>query len=101
MEFLLEGWGEVCGHLSNGIAGGVADPWVLRRRKRSQTQSWFVYRTYRLMSLQVRTCVGYLILAEQEDEADNLLEDGLHLLVAALANGRQRHQPGVAVLPVS
>lgn len=53
------------------------------------------------MSLQVRTCVGYLILAEQEDEADNLLEDGLHLLVAALANGRQRHQPGVAVLPVS
>lgn len=49
---------------------------------------------------QFWTCVSYLIVAEEEDEADNLLEDGLHLLVAALADGRQRHQPGVAVLPV-
>lgn len=29
VEFLLEGWGEVCGHLSNGVAGSVADPRVL------------------------------------------------------------------------
>lgn len=30
VEFLLEGGGEICGHLSNGVAGGVADPRVLR-----------------------------------------------------------------------
>lgn len=34
VELLLEGGGKICGHLSNGIAGGVADPRVLRRRRR-------------------------------------------------------------------
>lgn len=30
----------------------------------------------------------YGISAEQEDKVDNLLEDGLHLLMAAFTNGR-------------
>lgn len=42
----------------------------------------------------------YQILAVLEDKLDNLVEDGLHLLVAAFPDGRQRHQPRVAVLPV-
>lgn len=32
VEFLLEGGGEICGHLSNSIAGGVTDPRVLRQK---------------------------------------------------------------------
>lgn len=32
MKFFLEGWGKVCGHLPNGIAGGITDPWVLNMR---------------------------------------------------------------------
>lgn len=45
-------------------------------------------------------CVSHLIVAEEEDKADDLLEDGLHLLVATFTNGRQRHEPSVAVFPV-
>lgn len=40
-------------------------------------------------------------MAEQQDKADDLVEDGLHLLMAALADGRQGHEPSVAILPVS
>lgn len=54
-----------------------------------------------VLNSQVWSCVSYRIGAEEEDKADDLLEDGLHLLVAALSNGGQRHQPGMAVLPVS
>lgn len=43
---------------------------------------------------------SYGITAELEDKVDNLLEDGLHLLMAAFPNGRQRHQPSMAILPV-
>lgn len=32
VEFLLEGGSEISGHLSNGIAGRVADPGVLKCR---------------------------------------------------------------------
>lgn len=49
---------------------------------------------------KLTACVSHLIVAEEEDEADDLLEDGLHLLVAAFTDGRQRHQPGVAVFPI-
>lgn len=49
----------------------------------------------------VKYGVSYRVGAEEEDKADDLVEDGLHLLVAALTDGRQCHQPGVAVLPVS
>lgn len=45
-------------------------------------------------------CISHLIVAEEEDKADNLLEDGLHLLVATFADGRQCHQPGMAVFPI-
>lgn len=31
--------------------------------------------------------ISYSISTEEENKADNLLEDGLHLLVAALTNG--------------
>ena len=97
MEFLLEGRGEVCGHLSNSVAGSVADPRVLRSRvSRGQSTA---SRIFILKQLSLRFSYG--VGAEEEDEADDLLEDGLHLLVAALADGRQRHQSGVAVLPVS
>lgn len=36
---------------------------------------------------KLTVCVSHLIVAEEEDEADDLLEDGLHLLVAALTDG--------------
>lgn len=44
---------------------------------------------------------AYRVRAKEQDKADDLLEDGLHLLVAALTNGRQRHQSSMAVFPVS
>lgn len=58
-----------------------------------------------LMRVQRAYCVpvvktSYGISAVQEDKVDNLLEDGLHLLMAAFTNGGQRHQPSMAVLPV-
>lgn len=44
--------------------------------------------------------ISYSISAEHEDKEDNVLKNGLHLLMAALTDGRQRHQPSMAVLPV-
>lgn len=44
--------------------------------------------------------ISYSISTEQENKADNLLKDGLHLLMAALTNGGQCHQPSMAVFPV-
>lgn len=35
--------------------------------------------------------ISYSISTEQENKADNLLKDGLHLLMAALTNGWQCH----------
>ena len=32
MEFLLEGWGKVCGHLPDGVTGSVADSGMLAER---------------------------------------------------------------------
>lgn len=40
MEFLLEGGGKVCGHLSNSIAGGIPHPWVLGRKKEQMIKKW-------------------------------------------------------------
>lgn len=34
VEFLLEGWGKVSGHLSNSVAGSVAHPRMLRKGKK-------------------------------------------------------------------
>lgn len=45
--------------------------------------------------------ISYRVGAEEQDKADDLVEDGLHLLVTSLADGRQRHQACMAVLPVS
>lgn len=49
----------------------------------------------------LNAAVSYWIGAEQEDEADYLLKNGLHLLVATFPDSRQSHQPSVTVLPVS
>lgn len=42
VEFLLEGWGEVCGHLSNSVAGSIAYPWVLRRENQAKLKQYAI-----------------------------------------------------------
>lgn len=43
VEFFLEGWGKIRGHLSNSVAGSITDPWVLNRTNIFHKMYFFFY----------------------------------------------------------
>ncbi len=96
MEFLLEGGGEVCGHLSNSVAGGITNPGVLQGFGMRLGLVSVLVKTS-----EIKCCdFSYRILTEEQNKADDLAQNGLHLLVTALANSRERHQTSMPVLPI-
>ena len=52
MEFFLEGWSKVCGHLSDSVAGSIADPRVLDRTNLLFTKCTFCSKLSRRSLLQ-------------------------------------------------
>lgn len=96
MVFLLEGGGEVCGHLSDSVTGGVSNPGVLQGVGMRLGLASVLVKTS-----EMKCCdFSYRILTEEQNKADDLAQNGLHLLVTALADSRERHQTGVPVLPI-
>lgn len=65
-----------------------------------------VWMRLALVSVLVKTSemkccdFSYRVLTEEQNKADDLAQNGLHLLVTALANSRERHQTSMPVLPI-